>query len=139
MSDYMRRQQRRMQAERERHNERSAADEENRRRIREGETAIREQERQEVNAVTGPFLARAEADRQQRELEKERRIKAEEEARRAEGRAELEDHARQQLRLWLVNGGTEESFQAAWPSMEQEFMAGKQAERQKTIDQGRVF
>lgn len=139
MSDYIRRQQRTMQAERERHNQRAADDEENRRRVREGEAAIREQERQEVNAVTGPFLARAEAEKQQRELEKERRIKAVEEARRAEGRAELEEHAQQQLNLWLVNGGTEESFRAAWPSMERDFMSGKQAERQKLIDEGNVF
>lgn len=139
MSDHIRQQQRRMQAERERHNARSAADEENRRRIREGEAALREQERQKVNAVTAPFLAQAEAERQQRELEREQRTRADEEARRAEGRAELEDHARQRLNLWLVNGGTQESFAAAWPEMEREFMAGKQAERQKLIDEGSVF
>ncbi len=119
--------------------EQAAGRDEARRLVREGELAEQERQRQEANEAVAPLLARAEAERQQRELEKERRIRAEEEARRAEGRAELEEHARQQLSLWLVNGGTEESFAAAWPEIEREFMAGKQAERQKTIDQGRVF
>jgi len=135
------RQRRNLQRELARRNEENAGLEDAQRRIREGAAAEEERRRQEVNADprTVAFVrSMEERQRHERDAAKLRRYE-EEQQRQAKGRGEIEDFGRQRLNLWLLNGGDQEGFRAAWPAMEREFMAGKQADRQRLIQEGGVF
>ncbi len=99
------------------------------RRTLEEEMAAAYAERQRQAALVAEF----DADQERRREEK----------RRTAAQAETEELARTRLSEWLDGGSTEEEFRQVWPQMLAEHYgrkhAAKAAERQKLIDENRIF
>jgi colicin import membrane protein len=67
----------------------------------------------------------AEDNQRRREAEAEERRQAQREQRRVEARSKLEEEKESQRQAWLDAGGNEESFERAWPQLEQQHLISK--------------
>jgi hypothetical protein len=67
----------------------------------------------------------AEAEQRRREAEAEEQRHARREKQRAEARRELEAEKELKREQWLDAGGDQQSFERAWPRLEQEYLMSK--------------
>jgi hypothetical protein len=131
-ADWIRNRQENMRAEIEQDNARAAVEEANRRDIAAAERKAAEEERQRLNNDPAVLATLRRLNREGAEAKQ--RAQAEEEARLAEARRDVEREKEHQLNVWLSHGGDEQSFERAWPAMEERYISQKIAAARSQIN-----
>jgi hypothetical protein len=86
---------------------------------------IAEEDNKPMREAIATLQKQAEENQRRRESEAEQRRLQQQEKRRAQARRELEDEKASKLRTWLDAGGNEQSFERAWPLLEQQYLMSK--------------
>jgi hypothetical protein len=113
--------------------------EEPRRNLEEAWRRLQEKERreEEKRAAIATMRKQAEENQRRREAEAEERRRRQQEARRLEARRKLEGEKETKRGQWLDAGGDEQSFERAWPLLEQQFLMSRlltDSERERRAD-----
>ncbi len=97
-----------------------------------------EEDKKPMREFIAGLQAQAEENQRRREAEAEQRRLQQQEKRRAQARRELEGEKERKRRVWLDAGGDEQSFERAWPLLEQQFLMSKlpmsDSERERRAD-----